>query len=65
MSGYDVIRYRDQKVLVPGKRDYGLFADYSDGEARGFYLFADEESLEIFRREWMQNASAAHQAQSR
>lgn len=42
LGGFDVVRYRDQNLMVAGKREHGLV--YGDR----YYLFADEESLQQF-----------------
>ncbi len=42
MAGFDVVRFREQGALVPGKREHGI-------SFRGrYYLFADEASLQRF-----------------
>ncbi|GIW93633.1 MAG: hypothetical protein KatS3mg110_1674 [Pirellulaceae bacterium] len=42
LAGFDVVRFHEQKELVPGKRQHGV-------AYRGrYYLFADEEALQRF-----------------
>ena len=44
LSGYDPVRYFDQRAVVEGKREHGLY--YGDQ----YFLFADESTLEHFHK---------------
>jgi thiol-disulfide isomerase/thioredoxin/YHS domain-containing protein len=57
MSGIDPVLALDNQIVVPGKREFGVF-----GADRRIYLFADEASLKRFEQNPKRYAAEAIQA---
>jgi len=55
LNGIDVVRFFEEKRIVPGNRDFGV----RDPDYNRLFFFADEEALEHFRNQHTRYTDAA------